>query len=286
MGELADRLKEYVAKVQSHELSASEDLRRLTQKAYYNAVIAGAKRREFMRKILPVVKTGSHRVRVFTSDANGYASKGAYKGEPPVFHPKYTSVDAVTEKAWTLPLAPKELIEDAEFGLIENEVSLAGMRLENTLNQDAISVLIDNAEHSTTCGATSYYQAIENACVYIANSQFTPTYIIATPRFFFRLATTGPMPPLNVPDKDYQGVLTWRCLPVASNGDENWAWENAGDVGAVILDAEMAGLILMKEDITVKKYSDPLDDLRGAIVEMKYKVVVTKPKAICIIKHD
>ena len=284
MGELADRLKEYVAKVQSHELSASEDLRRLTQKAYYNAVIAGAKRREFMRKILPVVKTGSHRVRVFTSDANGYASKGAYKGEPPVFHPKYTSVDAVTEKAWTLPLAPKELIEDAEFGLIENEVSLAGMRLENTLNQDAISALIDNAEHSQVCDGTSPVVAIGNACVDIADSQFTPTHMIATPQFYNVALTTYQTPLMY--NKKQGGLLDMSLLAVISNGNRNWGWTNAGDVGAVVLDAEMAGLILMKEDITVKKYSDPLDDLRGAIVEMKYKVVVTKPKAICIIKHD
>jgi len=285
MGELADRLKEYATKVQSHELSASEDLRRLTQKAYYNAVIAGAKRREFMRKILPVVKTGSHRVRVFTSDANGYASKGAYKGEPPVFHPKYTSVDAVTEKAWTLPLAPKELIEDAEFGLIENEVSLAGMRLENTLNQDGISELIDNASHSVTCDGTSEFSAIGTACEYIAESNFMPTYLIATPKFYFTLVSK-PYNSCIVYNKERGGTLGWELLSVTSNGDEDWAWEDTGDVGAVVLDAEMAGLILMKEDITVKKYSDPLDDLRGAIVEMKYKVVVTKPKAICIIKHD
>ena len=280
MGELADRLKEYATKVQSHELSASEDLRRLTQKAYYNAVIAGAKRRELMRKILPVVKTDSHRARVFTSNANGYASKGAYKGEPPVFHPKYTSVDTVTEKAWTLPLAPKELIEDAEFGLIENEVSLAGMRLENTLNQDAISVLIDNAEHEETWSMT----AIGDACADVADSGFVPTYLIATPDFYFNLVGSTPSPIIY--NKEQGGPLAWEFLSVISNGDKNWGWTNAGDVGAVVLDAEMAGLILMKEDITVKKYSDPLDDLRGAIVEMKYKVVVTKPKAICIIKHD
>jgi len=281
MGELADRLKEYVAKAQSHELSASEDLRRLTQKAYYNAVIAGAKRREFMRKILPVVKTGSHRVRVFTSNANGYASKGAYKGEPPVFHPKYTSVDVITEKAWTLPLAPKELVEDAEFDLIENEVSLAGMRLENTLNQDAISTLIDNAGHSETCDGGSPLTAIQNACTDVSDSQFTPTYMITNLKFLFSAFSI-----IQTPFMTEGGSLNIRYISITSNGDNNWGWENAGDVGAVVLDAEMAGLILMKEDITVKKYSDPLDDLRGAIVEMKYKVVVTKPKAICIIKHD
>ncbi|RLG20757.1 hypothetical protein DRN74_04670 [Candidatus Micrarchaeota archaeon] len=284
MGELADRLKEYVAKVQSHELSASEDLRRLTQKAYYNAVVAGAKRREFMRKILPVVKTGSHRVRVFTSNANGYASKGAYKGEPPIFHPKYTSIDVVTEKAWTLPLAPKELVEDAEFDLIENEVSLAGMRLENTLNQDAISTLIDAAPNSVTCDGTSEIAAIEDACVYVSDSQFTPTYLIATPKFYFDLVSWQPSPIIY--NKEQGGTLKWEMLAVTSNGDNNWGWKNTGDVGGVVLDAEMAALILMKEDITVKKYSDPLNDLRGAIVEMKYKVVVRKPKAICIIKHD
>jgi len=281
MGELADRLKEYVAKAQSHELSASEDLRRLTQKAYYNAVIAGAKRREFMRKILPVVKTGSHRVRVFTSNANGYASKGAYKGEPPVFHPKYTSVDVITEKAWTLPLAPKELVEDAEFDLIENEVSLAGMRLENTLNQDAISTLIDNAGHSETCDGGSPLTAIQNACTDVSDSQFTPTYMITNLKFLFSAFSI-----IQTPFMTEGGSLNIRYISITSNGDNNWGWENAGDVGAVVLDAEMAGLILMKEDITVKKYSDPLDDLRGAVVEMKYKVVVTKPKAICIIKHD
>ncbi|RLC73773.1 MAG: hypothetical protein DRI26_00015 [Chloroflexi bacterium] len=281
MGELADRLKEYVAKVQTHELSASDDIRRLTQKAYYNAVVAGAKQREFMRKILPVVKTSSHRVRVFTSDANGYASKGAYKGEVPIFHPKYTSIDAVTEKAWTLPLAPKELVEDAEFGLIENEVSLAGMRLENTLNRDAISTLIDNAGHSETCDGASPLTAIQNACVNVSDSQFTPTYMITNLKFLFTAFSIT-----QTPFMTEGGSLNIRYISITSNGDNNWGWENAGDVGAVVLDAEMAALILMKEDITVKKYSDPLNDLRGAIVEMKYKVVVRKPKAICIIKHD
>ena len=284
MGELADRLKEYATKVQSHELSASEDLRRLTQKAYYNAVIAGAKRREFMRKILPVVKTSSHRVRVFTSNANEYASKGAYKGEPPIFHPKYTSIDAVTEKAWTLPLAPKELVEDAEFDLIENEVSLAGMRLENTLNQDAISALIDGADHSVTCSIASSVTGIKDACIKVADSKFTPTCLIANPYFYFSSMATAQSPIMY--NEKQGGPLNIKFLAVTSNGNENWGWENAGDVGAVVLDAEMAGLILMKEDITVKKYSDPLNDLRGAIVEMKHKVVITKPKAICIIKHD
>jgi len=280
MGELADRLKEYVAKVQSHELSASEDLRRLTQKAYYNAVIAGAKRREFMRKILPVVKTGSHRVRVFTSDANGYASKGAYKGEPPIFHPKYTSVDAVTEKAWTLPLAPKELIEDAEFGLIENEVSLAGMRLENTLNQDAISELIDNAGHVKTFNpaGNNMLERIASACIAITNSQFTPTHIILSPDTYFEEMIEHTRPIFN------DDILKWKTLAITANGSKNWGGNNPGDVKVVVLDASVAALILMKKDITVKKYSDPINDLRGAIVEAKYKIVIRKPNAICTIE--
>jgi len=278
MGELADCLRKCV-EARTHELAVSEDLQRLTQKAYYNAVVKGAKRRELFRQILPVVKVNSYRMKIVTSDADGYASKKALKAEVPYMHPKYTSSDVVIERIWTVPLAPKELIEDGEFDVIENEVEIAGEQLENTLNRDAVSVLIDNASHEVTVASdfsNILVKTIE-ALAKVGDSNFVPTHIVATPSFYFNFVRKV-CPP-------FVEHLDIKMLTTVSNGTETWGWSSSGDVGAVVLDASTAALILMREDITVKKYSDPLADLRGAIVSMKYKVAIRKPKAICIIKR-
>jgi len=278
MGELANCLRK-CAEARAHELAVSEDLQRLTQKAYYDAVVKGAKRKELFRQILPVVKVNSYRMKIITSDADGYASKKAYKAEVPFMHPKYTSSDVTIERVWTVPLAPKELIEDGEFDVIENEVRIAGEQLENSLNRDALSTIIDNAGNEVTAAAdfsdvlTKTAEALAN----VGNADFVPTHIIACPTFYFSFMQKTRQP--------FIRGLDLRLLSITSNGTKTWGWSASGDVGAVVLDASTSALILMRDDITVKKYSDPLGDLRGAIVSMKYKVAIRKPKAICIIKH-
>ena len=278
MGELADCLRKCV-EARTHELAVSEDLQRLTQKAYYNAVVKGAKRKELFRRILPVAKVNSYRMKIVTSDADGYASKKALKAEVPYMHPKYTSSDVVIERAWTVPLAPKELIEDGEFDVIENEVQIAGEQLENTLNRDALSTLIDNAGNEETAAAdfSDVLSTTASALADIGDSDFVPTHVIACPTFYFSFMQRTRQP--------FIRGLDLRLLSITSNGTKTWGWSSSGDVGAVALDASAAALILMREDITVKKYSDPLADLRGAIVSMKYKVAIRKSKAICIIKR-
>jgi len=276
MGELANYLRECV---KVHELGISEDLQRLTQKAYYNAVVRGAKRKELFRQILPVVKVNSYRMKIITSDTDSYASKKALEAEVPYMYPKFTSFDIEIERAWTTPLVPKELYEDGEWDIIENEVEMAGERLENTLNRDAISTLIDNASHEVTAASdfSDIYEKTVDALSKIGNADFVPTHIVATPSFYFTFIRRV-CPP-------FAEHLDIRMLRPGSNGTKTWGWDNSGDVGAVALDVSTAALILMREDITVKKYSDPLGDLKGAIVSMKYKVAVRKPKAICIIKR-
>ena len=289
MGELARLLKklsdtkgERVTKETAVDLQLSTEINRLVQEEYLKTAIKGSKEAEFMRKMFPVVKTVSNRPRIIYLESERYGVIGSYKAEAPIFKSKLTYRPVNIRKVWTLPLATEEAIKDGDWDVLEWEIKKAGASIENTINRDMLSQLIDNATYTVqdATGETQYF--VEAYSQVASNKKMTPDIAILHPKYYAALLKNGlqhfptlPGPKIRVLNEDTTGG--------DAVGTKIWGYTNSGDVGGVVFSSSKAGAIAMKEDITVEGYSNPLNDLRGAVVYARYGATYLNPDAISII---
>ena len=289
MGELAKLLKnlsdtsgERVTKETAVDLQTSTNINRLVQEEYLKTAIKGAKEAEFMRKIFPVVKTASNRPRIIYLKSERYGAIGAYKGEAPIFKSKLIYRPVNIRKIWTLPLATEESIKDGDWDVLEWEIKKAGASIEHTINRDMLCQLIDNATYTVqdTTGDTQYF--IEAYSQVASTKKMTPDIAILHPKYYAALLKNGlqhfptlPGPKIRILNEDTKSE--------GAGGTKTWGYTNTNDVGGVIFSSSKAGAIAMKEDITVEGYSNPLNDLRGAVVYARYGATYLNPDAIGII---
>ena len=288
MGELARLLKklsdtngERITKETAVDLQTSTNINRLVQEEYLKTAIKGAKEAEFMRKIFPIVKTVSNRPRIIYMESERYGAIGSYKAEAPIFKSKLTYRPMDIRKIWTLPLATEESIKDGDWDVLEWEIKKAGACIENTINRDMLSQLIDNATYTVqdATGETSHF--VEAYSQIASTKKMTPDIAILHPKYYAALLKDGlqhfptlPGPKIRVLNEDTKG---------SHGGTKAWGYTDSNDVGGVIFSSSKAGAIVIKEDITVEGYSNPLNDLRGALVYARYGTTYLNPNAIGII---
>ena len=288
MGELARLLKklsdtngERITKETAVDLQTSTNINRLVQEEYLKTAIKGAKDAEFMRKIFPVLKTVSNRPRITYLESERYGAIGSYRAEAPIFKSKLIYRPVNIRKIWTLPLATEESIKDGDWDIIEWEIRKAGASIENTINRDMLSQLINNATYTVqdATGDTQYF--IEAYSQIASTKKMTPDIAILHPKYYAALLKNGlqhfptlPGPKIRVLNEDTTG---------SAGGTKIWGYTNTNDVGGVIFSSSKAGAIAMREDITVEGYSNPLNDLRGAVVHARYGATYLNPDAISVI---
>ena len=284
MGELARLLKqlsedsgERATKGTTRDLQLSTDINRLVQEEYLKTAIKGAKNAEYMRKIFPVLKTVSNRPRVTYIDSERYGAVGAYASEAPIFKSKLVSRPVTIRKIWTLPLAPEEIIKDGDWNILEWEVTKAGAAIENTINRDVLTQLASNATYTTqdALGDTQYFLDAYDKLA--STKKVTPDIAILHPKYYAALLKDGLQ---NFPTLPGPKI---RLLNEDITGSKVWGYTNSNDIGGVIFSSSRAAAIVIREDITVEKYSNPLHDLRGAVVYARYGTTYLNPDAISVI---
>lgn len=288
MGELAKLLKQLsgntgvrATKETIKDLQVSATANRLIQEEYLETAIKGAKSAEFMRKILPVLKTVSNRPRVTYLESARYGAVGSYRAEAPIFKAKLVSRPVIIRKIWTLPLAPEEIIKDGDWNVLEWEIEKAGASIENTLNRDMLIQLIDNASYSVqdASGDPDYiFDAYDKVA---STKKMTPDIAILHPKYYAAVLKAGmqnfpelPGPKIYILNEDTKD---------GTSGTKVWGYTDSDDVGGVIFNSSKAGAIVVREDITVEKYRNPLHDLRGAVVYARYGTTYLNPDAVSII---
>lgn len=287
---------------QRRELVLSEAIESTTliQAEFYNAVLEGAEPNKVMRNMLRVIPMKSNQQTFTLGETGGVLPKVAEGAELESNNQDYTAVTLTSHKYGEKGIVTNELIEDAMYDIVALEVAKSGARAENTLNHVALTMLLDDAglEHDTAASDQGF-KAVAAArkamkqvnhnpdvCIVCAEAEYA-MIIDSQISYASYYGSQGPtsavakgvIPPL-------MGIKFSQSLDPADTTYDSatytWDYGADGEIGMVLVDsASLAGLIGLRRDITVKDYDDPIRDLKGAALTMRFATGSPFDNGIC-----
>ena len=291
---------------QRRELLLSEAIESTTliQAEFYNAVLEGAEPNKVMRNALRVIPMKSNQQTFTLGETGGVLSKVAEGAELESNNQNYTAVTLTSYKYGEKGIVTNELIEDAMYDIVALEVAKSGARAENTLNHVALTMLLDDAglEHDTS-GSNQGFKAVAAARKAMKQVNYNPDICIICAESEYALITdsqvsyasyygsAGPTPAVGrgvVPP--LMGIkFTPSIDPADTTYDSDtytWDYGADGEIGMVLVDSgSLAALIGLRRDITVKDYDDPIRDLKGAALTMRFAVGSPFDNGICRVEY-
>lgn len=265
------------------KLLQSEDIENTTliQEEVYKTVLEGAEPQLCMREALPVLKVKSNALRYVMGESGTYAEEVAEGAEIPIDTQDYSKTDFVIKKIGRRPLITNELIEDGLFDVIALELKKAGAALENKLNMDALNTLINSAIASEALTSAGIVQVsdIATAIGKVKKNNFIPDTLILSPTAESTLLRDSNLVYVNRAGDNsaLRGgnigatLLGLKPYTTSVTGD-GWGGETSGDTLALVIDRTHAGAIAMRRDLTIEQYKDPIRDLAGMSITMRYDV--------------
>lgn len=264
----------------------------LIQSEAHATVMEGSEPAICIRSALQTVGMKSRTMNWTVGETGTYAPEVPEATDIPIDNQDYDTVEFVAKKYGVRPLISNELIEDGLFNVAELEMKKAGRRVENRLNQNGITELIDSAglEHDTAA-SNQGIKAIAAAVSKVRAAGFNPDTLIMhpsaeaivlqefVPTNYYpteAIVNTGMVP-------NILGLKTYTC-GVTKNGTQEWDYDTDGDIGMVVYDSVAAAATGMRRDLTVENYDDPIKDMVGMTVTSRFDVEVIIPNATCRIE--
>jgi hypothetical protein len=258
-----------------------------------NTVIEGAKLAVCFRGTMPEYRTTSDTYAIPVGSGGGYAKKYA-PGAPVEFREDALATRPVTIYNYKeLPAVTDEMIADAKVDEIAREIELAGIRIENALNQDMLTVLLDNSgqEHDTA-GSNQGYKAVVKAQVLLEKAGFYPNVVVACPEAKGMLLNdlvpsgyAGAEDALLYAKLNALGMQLKTCSVADNSSTYAWEYNSDGDIGMLVMDTRSAGAIVMRQDIQMEDYKDTLRGIVGAKATMRAGVQYAQANATARIEY-
>lgn len=265
----------------------------LIQSETHATVMEGSEPSICLRRAVPTVQMKGRTMNWSVGDTGTYAPEVAEATDIPIEDQDYGTVEFKAKKYGVRPLITKELIEDGLFNVAELEMKKAGRRVENRLNQNGITELIDSAGLEHDCAGSNWgIKAIAAAVSKVRKAGFNPDSLIMhpsaealvlqefVPTNYYpveAIVNTGMVPSI-------LGLKTFTC-GVTKNGTEEWDYDTDADIGMVIYDSVAAAAIGMRRDITVENYDDPIKDMVGMTVTSRFDVEAIIADACCRVEY-
>jgi len=259
----------------------------LVRREAIGAVVEGAKSRESCRKLLPIINTNSNTVKIaYGATPSGvyaqYVSDGA---AIPIMTNNYTSGNATIKKAAVRPAITMEMIEDGQYDTIELELRRAGALLENKLNQQVMTTLLDGVSGPANVDPTTH---VTIANIGEVKSNVDAYGWMADSVFIHPAAFGWLYDEANVSDivdgtHNLLGMKT-AIVDCVTDGTGTAYWDDTDNTNhyyGLVFDSYNFGYIAMREDINVKGYKDPVHDLVGMNVSMRFGVGIMNANAGC-----
>ena len=247
----------------------------------------GAKERQCMRNVLPIVSVpeGYSSKITYGSTPTNYAGYVAEGAEIPIEVDTYDTTTITINKAATRPVITREMLEDSKLGVIELELKKAGARLENKLNQEAIGVLLDGANGTTPAdvdpdGTHISLDDVASAYGSLSDIGWQPSNLVLHP------LSTGYIQSDTGHEIKYKDGTLWNLkthiLDATVDGDKTNHWlsvDAATNYTGLLLDSTNYAMIAMKHDMRVEKFDDPINDLVGLTLTTRFGVGIMNDDA-------
>jgi len=292
------RLSGYKALVQT-EADAINDST-LVQEEVYNTIIEGTVPFRIARKVFPVVNANSYSMRFVKGEDTGYASKVSEIGAPGIHTIAYTKQDIAIDDYADRPVISKDLIDDGLFDVIAEELRNAGARMENAINRECLDKILNGTNKITTnvIDPTGTHIAVSDLAIAakkIKKQNFMPDILVTHPTAEGWLLTDS-----NLAYSAYMGSsspLTTGTVPLlmglspitcTATDSATPTWDDttaASNVTAIAFSKAKFAKLVMRQDIEVTEYDDPIHNLMGIVLRMRFGFDVIKEKAGCSIRH-
>ena len=291
--ELGYRVDGEVKRVKELLLTEAVENTTLIQDEAYKTVMEGAEPSICIRKALMQVGMNAKTMNWTVGSTGTYAAEVPEATDIPILNQDYDTVEFVAKKYGDRPLITNELLEDSMFNLAEIEMRKSGRRIENRLNQNGITELIDSftTNEVDTAGTNQGIKAIAAAVSKVRAAGFNPDTLIMhpsaeaivlqefVPTNYYpteAIVNTGMVP-------NILGLKSYTC-GVTKNGTQEWDYDTDGDIGMVVYDSMSAAAIGMRRDTTVENYDDPIKDMKGITVTSRFDVEAVIEAAGCRIE--
>lgn len=272
----------------------------LIQTEFYKTVLEGAEPNKIMRNAVRTIPIKSNQMSITLGETGSVLPEVSEGAELKDNSQNYVNVTLKSKKYGEKNVVSSELIEDSLFPVVAMEVSKAGARAENTLNHVVLTGLLDDAGNEHDCAGTDLaYKAIASGrklmkkdfynpdtCFVCADSEYTlmtdsqlsygSYYGAGTP------ITSQTLPPIF-------GMKFYEYDPadsVYNSSTYTWGYEADGEIGMIMFDSSrLSHIIGMRRDITVKDYDDPIRDIKGAALTMRFAEESPFDNGICRIEY-
>lgn len=280
-------------------LSTAIESTTLIQTEMYNTVMQGARMAQCFRQAVPVFQMKANSLTMPYGATSTYAGMVAEGAEVPISSQDYNVITFTAHKYAARPVITTEMIDDGLYDAIALEVEYAGESIENSLNQLALTEMLDGAGNEQDCDvsgtptvADAGVKAIAAGMSLMKEDKMKPDTIVMSPGFEAVLlqeylpsnyvgsdvAATGRVPSL-------LGLKPYMCDVADASSSYTWGYSSDGYIGAIILDTRKCGGIGMRQDIRITEYKDPIRDLQGAVLTARFDADSVLANAICRIEY-
>lgn len=260
------------------ELLLSDELESSTllQTEVLDTIIEGAVQYRCMRDLIPQYRITTNQLRiVYQDDVAGTASEIPEGGKIEIDSDTLSSTNLDIKKIGTRPLITKELIEDGLWDVVEMQLQRAGARIENKFNIDGMTSMLSGKSEIDASSSTLNVKDIANAAKTVRTNGFVPTHLVMHPTAEAELMQSD-----YLLRSDYAG-----SNDLLRNGNigklfglksylyslETGDWDDAaGNVYAWVGDPTAYAGCAIRRPVAVEEYDDPIHDLMGISVTMRY----------------
>lgn len=251
---------------------------------FMNTVIEGAERKQIMRRALRVLPTGATIPNTTSSSPSTVVNEVAELAEFPDSDNVYSSQTVKVRKYGEKNLLSKELLDDSHYEVAALEASRAGGKLENTLNSVVLKTLLDEAtEEYDTNGSNGDARALMKARKTVNTNGYDVDTAILCYDAEYEVRSNAFILDANAPR--IAGMDLYSYEPVNHTYDSatyTWGYADDGNIGMTVLDSSnLSTFIGMRRDIHFVDYDDPIKDLTGAAISMRFGVSVPNPDGVC-----
>ncbi len=265
----------------------------LVQTEVLKTIIDGADAMKCFRDALPIYQMSSKTLNINVGATTSYAPIVAEGAQVPIASSLYTPVEFSADKRAVRPVISNELLTDAVLDVIEAELAKAGKAIENSLNQDALTKMLDGAGlEFDTGGANQGIVAVANAIAKVSEAGFVADTIVLHPEALAMVIKEFVPSSYTSSDAIITGALgkilglnVFVCGVADASATYTWGYAADGEIGMIVFSRDSAAAIGMREDITVENYSDVISDLTGMVVKSRFDTAVLNASAICRVEY-
>lgn len=264
-------------------LLLSDELEESTvlQEQVLDTIIAGAERFSCMREFLPTYKCNTYSMRiVYQDDMSSFAKDIPEGGKIEIDQDSLAKTNINIKKIGTRPLITNELIEDALWDRVEIELKRAGARMENKFNKDGMTAMLSGTPKTVDASSDMVVKDLSKAIKEVKLRGFIPTDAMYHPDAEGELMQNDNI--LNYYQSGDSNLLRngsigtllglkSHLFSIETSGAPVKDWEDVNDsYYAWVGDPQAYCACAMRRDVAVEEYDDPIHDLLGIKVTMRY----------------